>query len=212
MDVFGPLPEQSIGGARFAIAIVDSHTRMVFLYTRSTHTADSILDIWQHFLTRQVIPMGRHVHRLRTDNAAEFGSQQFMDYNWRAGICQEFSSPYTPQQLGLVESVWKPLTAFMRMSLAQARLPAGLWAEMLHTKVHIRNRLPYMTNPDCMSPYRMWFGNEPNLSYLRIIGSAAFVHEERGGSKLLPRAWQGKLVGYNHDEPHKHLISCLLSR
>ena len=203
MDVFGPLPEPSLGGARFAVAIVDSHTRMVFLYTLAQHTAEDILDIWQKFITRQVIPLGRHVRRLRTDNAKEFGSKLFMDYNWRAGITQEFSSPYTPQQLGMVEAVWKPLTAFMRMTLSETKLPASLWAEMLHTKVHIRNRLPYMTNPEQHSPYRMWFGKEPNLSYLRIIGSAAFVHEERGGSKLLPRAWQGRLVGYNHDS-HLH--------
>ena len=203
MDVFGPLPEPSLGGARFAVGIVDSHTRMVFLYTTSHHTADNILDIWQHFITRHVIPQGLHVRRLRTDNASEFGSDAFMSYNHRAGIIQEFSSPYTPQQLGMVESVWKPLTAFMRMTLAETQLPAGLWAEILHAKVHIRNRLPYMTNPEQMSPYRMWFGKEPNLSHLRVIGSAAFVHEERGGSKLLPRAWQGRLVGYNHDG-HMH--------
>ena len=203
MDVFGPLPEPSIGGARFAVGIVDSYSRMVFLFTTPNHTAEAILDVWQGFITRQVIPLGRHVQRLRTDNAPEFSSADFMNYNHNAGIVQEFSSPYTPQQLGMIESVWKPLTAFMRMSLHEARLPAGLWAEMLHTKVHIRNRLPYMTNPEQMSPYRMWFGKEPNLSYLRVIGSAAFVHEERGGSKLLPRAWQGKLVGYNHDG-HMH--------
>lgn len=39
MDVYGPVPVQSLGGARYAIAIVDSYSRMAFMYTTATHDA-----------------------------------------------------------------------------------------------------------------------------------------------------------------------------
>lgn len=207
MDVYGPVSVTSLGGANYAVAIVDSCTRMAFLYTMPTHDAQQILRIWRNFITQHVVRSGRHVLSLRTDNAKEFGSNLFMEYNRNAGIEQEFSSPYTPQQMGLVESLWKPLAAFVRMSLASAHLPEYLWAELMHTKVHLRNRVPMMSNPGHASPYALWFGSEPNLSYTRIIGSAAFVHEERHNNKLEPRAWEGKLVGYNHDSNKQNSIS-----
>jgi hypothetical protein len=144
-----------------------------------------------------------HVHRLRTDNAAEFTSEAFTNYLWRSGTSQEFASPYTPQQMGLVESVWRPLADFVRIALHDTKLPASLWAEFMHAQTHIRNRLPMITNPQHQSPYKMWFDKEPDMSHLRILGSRAYVHEERAQSKLLPRSWAGVLVGYNH-EGHQH--------
>ena len=207
MDVYGPVPVTSLGGARYAIAIVDSYSRMAFMYTTATHDAHELLKVWRDFLTQHVTTRGHHVLKLRTDNAAEFGSELFSTYNKNAGIQQEFSSPYTPQQLGLVESLWKPLAAFVRMMIKSAHLPEALWAELMHTKLHIRNRVPMMSNPEHKSPYALWFGKEPSLSHLRIIGSAAFVHEERQSSKLEPRAWEGKLVGYNVDKGDHNSMS-----
>ena len=203
MDVYGPVPEESLAGSKYAVAIVDSYTRMVFLSTMKQHTASSILEIWQRFISTHVAPRKLHVYRLRTDNATEFCSEAFTTYLWRSGTAQEFSSPYTPQQMGLVESVWKPLSAYVRIMIHDTKLPEALWAEFMHTKVHLRNRLPMLSNPEHQSPYKMWFGNEPDLSHLRIIGSTAYVHEERAANKLQPSSWRGVLVGYNH-EGHLH--------
>ena len=43
------------------------------------------------------------------------------------------------------------------------------------------------------------FGKNADLSFLRVIGSRAFVHEEGHRDKLDQRAWEGVLVGYNND-------------
>ena len=45
------------------------------------------------------------------------------------------------------------------------------------------------------------FGKNTDLSFLRVIGSRAFVHEEGHRDKLDQRAWEGVLVGYNNDSP-----------
>eukprot|EP00903_Cladosiphon_okamuranus_P021709 g19958.t1 len=45
------------------------------------------------------------------------------------------------------------------------------------------------------------FGKQANLSFLRIIGSRAFVHVEGHTTKLQPRAREGVLVGYDNDSP-----------
>ena len=45
------------------------------------------------------------------------------------------------------------------------------------------------------------FGKNVDLSFLRVIGSRAFVREEGHREKLDQRAWGGVLVGYNNDSP-----------
>ncbi|CAM9468301.1 unnamed protein product, partial [Sphacelaria rigidula] len=44
-------------------------------------------------------------------------------------------------------------------------------------------------------------GFKPKISFLRTIGSRAFVHRERHHSKLEEKAWKGVLVGYDSDSP-----------
>ena len=47
------------------------------------------------------------------------------------------------------------------------------------------------------------FGKNDDFSFLRDIGSQAFVYEKEHHEKLYQRAWEGVLllVGYNNDSP-----------
>ena len=45
------------------------------------------------------------------------------------------------------------------------------------------------------------FGENADFSFLRVIGSRAFVHEGGHRDKLDQRAWEGVLEGYNNDSP-----------
>ena len=87
-----------------------------------------------------------------------------------------------------------------RCIINEAGLPKHLWGEIAATSVFLINRLPHKALKGD-TPYFRMFGKQANLSFLRIIGSRAFVHEEGHTTKLQPRAWEGVLVGYDDDSP-----------
>eukprot|EP00903_Cladosiphon_okamuranus_P014960 g13848.t1 len=68
------------------------------------------------------------------------------------------------------------------------------------TSVFLVNRLPHKALKGD-TPYWRMFGKQANLSFLRIIGSRAFVYVEGYTTKLQARAWEGVLVGYDNDRP-----------
>ena len=49
------------------------------------------------------------------------------------------------------------------------------------------------------TPYKALYGKDAYLGHLRVIGARAFVNEETHTRKLVYRAWEGRLVGYNMD-------------
>ena len=51
------------------------------------------------------------------------------------------------------------------------------------------------------TPYYRMFGKNYDISFMRVIGSRAFVHVRRHHEKLDKRAWEGILVGYDNDKP-----------
>lgn len=75
-------------------------------------------------------------------------------------------------------------------------LPLSLWAEAVSTTVHVLNRTASSIDVST-TPYEMWMGKKPNLSYLRVFGSEAYVHiEKQFRKKLNAKAKKMLLVGY----------------
>jgi hypothetical protein len=78
-------------------------------------------------------------------------------------------------------------------------LPLALWSEAINTAVCIKNRIPHKAVKES-TPYEVIHGNKPSIRHLQPFGRKCFVHipEEKrpSGSKLLPRAVEGKFIGY----------------
>ena len=76
-----------------------------------------------------------------------------------------------------------------------------LWAEAAATAVYIKNRLPHSALPKQQTPYEVLKGEKPSKKHLQPFGQKCYVHipeEARpSGSKLLPRAIEGRFLGYN---------------
>ena len=89
-----------------------------------------------------------------------------------------------------------------RCFLTETGVPKRLWGELASTAVFLKNCIPHRALGSDTPYYRM-FGKNADLSFLRVIGSRAFVHEEGHRDKLDERAWEGVLllVGYNNDSP-----------
>ena len=59
---------------------------------------------------------------LRTDNGGEFCSKEFEEFSKKCGIAWQKTIPYTPQQNGVAERMYKTLMERARSMLSGARL------------------------------------------------------------------------------------------
>ena len=76
-------------------------------------------------------------------------------------------------QNGLAESFIKRLQLIARPMLLRTKLPIFAWGHaILHAAAIIRIR---PTSYHKFSPLQLAFGQEPNISHLRIFGCAVFV-------------------------------------
>jgi hypothetical protein len=113
------------------------------------------------------------------------------------GIKHEFSSPYTPQQNGVVGRKNRTLLDMARTMLDEYKTPDRFWAEAINTACYSINRL-YLRRILKKTSYELLTGKKPNVSYLRVFGSKCFILVKRGRkSKFAPKVVEGFLLGYD---------------
>ncbi|KAD2393209.1 hypothetical protein E3N88_40186 [Mikania micrantha] len=81
----------------------------------------------------------------------------------------------------------------VRSMMSRANLPHSFWSYALETAARIVNMVP--TKKVDKTPYELWYGRKPNLSYLRVWGCEAYVKRETS-NKLDPRGEKVIFVGY----------------
>ncbi|GJW24423.1 retrotransposon protein, putative, ty1-copia subclass [Tanacetum coccineum] len=108
----------------------------------------------------------RHVSR--QDRGGEYISQEFKDYLKAYGIVQQLTPPYTPQHNDVSE----------RRNQSATR---------------ILNMVP--TKKVDKTPYELWYGEVPNLSYLKVWGCEALVKRDTS-DKLQQRSVKCIFIGY----------------
>jgi transposase InsO family protein len=69
------------------------------LFARKSQTQETL----KGFLRRAQNEFGLRIKKIRSDNGTEFKNSQIEGFLEEEGIKHEFSSPYTPQQNGVVE-------------------------------------------------------------------------------------------------------------
>jgi transposase InsO family protein len=79
--------------------------------------------------------------KIRSDNGTEFKNPQIEGFLEEEGIMHEFSSPYTPQQNGVVERKNRTLLDMARTMLDEYKTPDRFWAEAINTTCYSINRL-----------------------------------------------------------------------
>jgi hypothetical protein len=84
---------------------------------------------------------GLRIKKIRSDNGTEFKNSQIEGFLEDEGIKHEFSSPYTPQQNGVVERKNRTLLDMARTMLDEYKTPDRFWAEAINTACYSINRL-----------------------------------------------------------------------
>jgi transposase InsO family protein len=79
------------------------------------------------------------IKKIRSDNGTEFKNSQIEGFLEEEGIKLEFSSPYTPQQNGVVERKNRTLLDMTRTMLDEYMTLDRFWAEAINTTCYSIN-------------------------------------------------------------------------
>jgi hypothetical protein len=195
MDLFGPIAYISIGGSKYCLVIVDDYSRftLVLFLQEKSQTQETLKGL----MRRAQNEFGLRIKKIRSKNGTEFKNSQIEGFLEEVGIKHEFSSPYTPQQNGVVERKNRTLLDMARTMLDEYKTPDRFWAEVINTACYSINRL-YLNRILKKTSYELLTGKKPNVSYFRVFGSKCFILIKRGRkSKFAPKAIEGFLLGYD---------------
>lgn len=137
--------------------------------------------------------LGRKFRKSRTGNGMEFCGEEFNKFCRENGIERHFTVRMTPQQNGLAERLNRTIMERVRCMMSCANLSKNFWAEAVATAVYVINRSP-STTIDLKTPMEKWSGHAPTLCHLKVFGSVAYAHINKG--KLEPRAIKCMFLGY----------------
>jgi hypothetical protein len=174
---------------------VDDYSRFtwVFFLQEKSQTQET-LKIFSRWAQNE---FGLRIKKIRSDNGTEFKNSQIEGFLEDEGIKHEFSSPYTPQQNGVVERKNRTLLDMARTMLDEYKTPDRFWAKAINTAFYSINRL-YLHRILKKTSYELLIGKKPNVSYFRVFGSKCFILIKRGRkSKFAPKAVEGFLFGYD---------------
>ncbi|GJW92555.1 retrovirus-related pol polyprotein from transposon TNT 1-94 [Tanacetum coccineum] len=134
----------------------------------------------------------------RSDRGGEYFSTEFSSYCESQGLIHQRTAPYTPQHNGVAERKNRVLQNMINAILVSENLLKNLWGEALLTACHVSNRI--IAKKLKVSPYEIWKGRKPNISYFRVWGCLAYYKVPLPNtSKLGPRGLKSVFVGYAKD-------------
>ena len=91
----------------------------------------------------------------------------------QCGIVSQLTPHGTPQRYGVSERHNRTLLDMMRSMMCLTDLPLSFWGYALETIAFTLNRAPSKSVET--TPYELWFGKKPKLSFLKVWGYDAYV-------------------------------------
>ena len=190
-DVCGPLSTNARGGFQYFITFTDDLSRYGYVYLMK-HKSESF-EKFKIFKNEVQNQLGKNIKTLRSDRGGEYLSQEFVDHLRDCGIVSQLTPPGTPQWNGVSERRNRTLLDMVRSMMSQTDLPISFWGYALETAAFILNRVPSKAVEK--TPYEIWTGKTPSLSFLKIWGCQAYV-KRLISDKLAPKSDKCLFVGY----------------
>jgi len=179
------------GGFSYFITFTDDFSRYGYVYLMK-HKSESF-EKFKEFQNEVQNQLDKKIKALRSDRGGEYLSQAFNDHLRECGIVSQLTPPGTPQWNGVSERRNRTLLDMVRSMMSHADLPPSFWGYALETSAFTLNRCPSKSVEK--TPYEMWTGKVPNLSFLKIWGSDAYV-KRIFTDKLGPKSDKCFFVGY----------------
>jgi len=160
------------GGKRYFMTLIDDATRFCYVYL--LRTKYEALDYFKIYKAEVENQLERKIKRLRSDRGDEYFPKIIDEFCEEHGIIHERTPPYSPESNRIAERKNRTVTDLVNSMLDTAGLSKAWWGEAVLTSCHVLNKVPNK-NQD-QTPYEMWNGRKPSLSYLRTWGCLAKVN------------------------------------
>lgn len=188
-DICGPMQVGTHLGYLYFITFIDDLSRFCHVYLMKQKSEAFLkFQLYKSYVENQT---HHKIKILRTDQGGEYLSNEFSAFCQEQGIKRETTAAYTPQQNGVSERKNRTLVGAILSMLSYAKFPNIFWGEALHTANYLQNRSPTKSTPSNTTPFEIWHGRQPNLSYLKIFGCKAYV--------LVPKEQRRKLDSYSNE-------------
>ncbi|XP_014757873.1 uncharacterized protein LOC106866720, partial [Brachypodium distachyon] len=123
----------------------------------------------------------------------EYLSYEFGTHLRQCGIVSQLTPPGTPQRNGVSERRNRTLLDMVRSMMSLTDLPLSFWGYALETAAFTLNSAPSKSVET--TPYELWFGKKPKLSFLKVWGCEAYVKRLQP-DKLEPKSEKCVFIGY----------------
>jgi hypothetical protein len=111
-------------------------------------------------------------------------SHEFSNHLKSCGIVLHLTPPGMPQRNGVSERRNRTLWDMVRSMMSQSDLTLLFWGYALEIVAFTLNRVP--SKSVVKTPYEMWTGKSPSLSFLKIWGYEVYV-KRLISDKLTPK-------------------------
>ncbi|WVZ49092.1 LOW QUALITY PROTEIN: hypothetical protein U9M48_000473, partial [Paspalum notatum var. saurae] len=166
-DLCGPISPPTPSGNRYFLLLIDDYSRFMWLVLLPTK--DGASAAIKHIQAAAERKSGEKLGALRTDRGGEFTAVDLNDYCAELGVGRELTTPYSPQQNGVVERRNRSVVGTARCMLKAMELPGVFWAEAVTTAIYLLN---WSTSKSTggKTPYELWSGAPPAVHHLRTFG------------------------------------------
>lgn len=103
-------------------------------------------------------------------------NQVIREFCGQFGILHQLSITKTPQQNGVAERRNRTLREAARYMIAFSDLPKRFCAEVVNMACYTQNRF-IISKVHGVTPYELWKGKKPVVSYFHTFGSRCFIHD-----------------------------------
>ncbi|GKF47662.1 retrotransposon protein, putative, ty1-copia subclass [Tanacetum coccineum] len=170
-DVCGPFRTVSREGASYFITFTDDFSRYGYVYLmKHKHEVFETFKVFQNEVENQ---LGKKIKDIRSDQGGEYLSHEFVKHMESCGIVSQLTPPYTPQHNWVSERRNRTLLDMVRSMMNLTTLPKSFWGYALESAARILSMVP--TKKVESTPYEIWHGKAPKLSYLRVWCCKALV-------------------------------------
>src|SRR4051812_11390820 len=190
-DVCGPMSVEARGGYRYILILTDDLSRYEYIYLMK-HKSETF-EKFKEFQSEAENQRDRKIKFLRSDRGGEYLSHEFGTLLKKCGIVSQLTPPRSPQRNAVSERRNRTLLDMVRSMMSLTDLPLSFWGYALETATFTLNKAPSKSIET--TPYEIWFGKKPKLSFLKFWGCDAYVKKLQP-EKLEPKSEKCVFIGY----------------
>ena len=174
MDIgFGPTT--AIGGIKYCLLLVDSHSRLKLTYGLKNLNS-SLISALKRFIIDAQAPIGE----IRTDFDTKLIHGDVRTFLDSSKIKILASPPYRQHQNGLVERHWQTLVSMSRNWLRASLLPSTYWFFAIKRAAEVLNMYPtQLKDGTVTTPFETVYNEKPDLRTLIPLFSTAYIKKVR---------------------------------